>query len=346
MLRTTSFRLFGLMALAAATLHSQPTNGPVYWSTTVPDCSSLSNETPVRITNSSGATIGYSCYVSGTFVWLAAGGGWSTTIRVAAPASAPIGVDYTFYDTNGNNLTLDNTYGTSSAVTSGSGVSFALRANQPSEVGLRGLTGNGPNYGTTATGSVYAVFYCPNASTCNDVLPQLLYSALPGTPWSLSVPITWDTNVWTQWSGVGIDDHAARRVSLVVSNQDTVAKSYAVRVYDSNGTLAGTGTTPLIAALKTHTDGSLGQGGTYGALLSQVISTPLPSGVFKILVDGGSNFSAVEMLQVNGQSATTLQVAFDGTSSSSSPGAVAARRANIRSARVAAVSKPVFSALE
>jgi hypothetical protein len=175
----------------------------------------------------------------------------------------------------------------------------------------------------------------------------LLYSALPGTPWSLSVPIAWDTQVWTQWSAVGIDDGGARRVSLVVSNQDTSAKSYTVRVYNSNGTLAGTGTTPSIPPLRPQSDGSLEQGGTFGALLSDVISTPLPSGVFKILVDGGSNFSAVEMLQVNGASATTLQVAFDSApGSSSSPGAAAARRANIRSARVAAASKPVFSALE
>jgi hypothetical protein len=341
-----SFRLFGLIALATATLHSQPTNGPVYWSTSPPDCSSLADQAPVRITNSSGATIGYSCYVSGTFVWLAAGGGWSTSIRAAAPASAPIGVDYTFYDTTGNNLRLDTTYGTSSSITSGDAVSFALRANQPSEVGMRGATSNAPNYGSTATGSVYAVFYCPNATTCADVLPQLLYSALPGTPWSLSVPIAWDTQVWTQWSAVGIDDGATRRVSLVVCNEDTTAKIFTVRVYDSNGTLAGTGTTPSIPPLRPLNDGSLGQGGTFGALLSDVISTPLPSGVFKILVDGGSNFSAVEMLQVNGASATTLQVAFDGTSSSSSPGTASARRLNIRSARVASVAKPVFSALE
>ena len=84
--RMKSLRLFGLIALAAATLHSQPTNGAVYWSKVAPDCSSLAGESPVAITNSSGTTIGYSCYVSGTFVWLAAGGGWSSSIRVSAPA--------------------------------------------------------------------------------------------------------------------------------------------------------------------------------------------------------------------------------------------------------------------
>ena len=167
-MRMKSLHLLGLMVLAAATLHSQPTNGPVYWSTVAPNCTSLAGESPVAITNSSGKTIGYSCYVSGTFVWLAAGGAWSSSIRVAAPASAPIGVDYTFYDTSGNNLKLDTTVG------SGNEVGFALSANQPAEIGLLGATSDAPKYGSTATGSVYAVFYCPDATTCGNVAPQLL----------------------------------------------------------------------------------------------------------------------------------------------------------------------------
>ena len=87
--RRKLLHLFGFAALAAGTLHSQPTNGAVYWSTNSQlDCSSLGETSPTPITNASGATIGYSCYVSGTFLWLAAGGGWGTAIRVAAPASA------------------------------------------------------------------------------------------------------------------------------------------------------------------------------------------------------------------------------------------------------------------
>ena len=62
------------MALAVATVYGQPTNGAVYWSTVAPDCTSINNESPVTIKDSSGTTLGYSCYVSGTFVWLAAGG--------------------------------------------------------------------------------------------------------------------------------------------------------------------------------------------------------------------------------------------------------------------------------
>ena len=342
-MRTKSLHLFGLIAVAAATLHGQPTNGPAYWSpvTSPPDCSSLAGESPVAITNSSGTTIGYSCYVSGTFVWLAAGGGWSTSIRVAAPASAAIGVDYTFYDTSGNSLKFDTTFGAGTSTTSGDDVNFALHANQPAEVNLLGAASDAPAYTATSTGSMYAVFYCPDATTCSNVLPQLLYSALPTTPWSLSVPISWDTKLWTQWSAQGVDDGNSHRVSLVIYNEDTTATSYTVQVFDSTGSLAGSGTTPSIPPLQALGNGSLGQGGTYGALLSDVISTPLPSGLFKILVNGGSEYSAVEVLQFNGPSATALQVGYDSAPASTSS-AASVRARNIRRARVAARPKPVF----
>ncbi|MGA2770867.1 MAG: hypothetical protein ABSG26_08630 [Bryobacteraceae bacterium] len=344
-MRMKSFHLLGLIALAAATLHSQPANGAVYWSTVPPDCTSLAGESPVAIANSSGKTVGYSCYVSGTFVWLAAGGGWSSAIRVAAPASAAIGVDYTFYDASGHNLNLDTTIGSGSSTTSGNDVNFALSPNQPAEIGLLGATSDAPRYGSTATGSVYAVFYCPDATTCGNVVPQLLYSALPATPWALSVPISWDTELWTQWSAEGIDDGGPHRVSLVIYNEDINATSYTVRVYDSTGSLAGTGTTPLIPPLQPLGNGSFGEGGTYGALLSDVISTRLPAGVFKVLVDGGSKYSAVEALQFNGLSATALQVGYDSAPGSGSR-AASVERMNIRSARVASTLKQVCSALE
>jgi hypothetical protein len=338
--RMKSLHLIGLMALAVAAVYGQPTNGPVYWSAAKPDCSSL-NESPITIKNTSGTTIGYSCYVSGAFVWFAAGGVWGTSIRVAAPASAAIGVDYSFYDTNGNNLSLDTT---GSYTESSNKVSFALYANQPAVVDLLGATGNAPSYNDTATGSVYALFYCPDATTCNNVLPQLIYSALPTYSWSLSVPIAWDDALSTQWSAEGIDDGHVHRVSLVIYNENQTATSYTVRVYNSAGTLVGTGKTPLIPPLQNLGNGSFGEGGTYGVLLSEVISTPLPSGIFKVLVDGGSLFSAVEVLQVNGPSATALQVAYDSApTSTASPAAV--QRSNVRRLRVTSTPKPVFSEL-
>ena len=336
-----SLHLLGFLALATAAVYGQPTNGPVYWSANPQlDCTSLGESSPVPITNASGTTIGYSCYVSGTFVWLAAGGGWGTAIRVAAPASGAVGVDYSFYDAKGNNLNLDTTFGTGGSHASGNDVNFALKANQPTEVDLLGATSNAPSYGTTATGSVYAAFYCPDAATCNNILPQLLYSFLPTEPWSLSVPIAWDSLVWTQWSAEGIDDGSTHRVSLVIYNEDTTATIFTVQVYDSTGTLVGSGTTPSIPGLPLLSNGTYGEGGTFGALLSDVIKTRLPSGVFKIFVDGGSKYSAVEMLQINGPSATTLQVAYDGPGANSLTRPAA--RSGFRGARAASGPKLAF----
>ena len=239
-----SISFLGLMALAGAALYGQPTNGAQYWSTTVPDCSALNQEAAVAITNASGATIGYSCYVTGTFVWLAAGGTWGTSIRMSAPASGAVGVDYSFYDKGGNNLSLDTSGAT---LASGNDVNFSLNANQPSEVHLLGAPSEAPGYGTTQTGSVYAIFYCPDAVTCITVLPQLLYSnSDPRFPWSLSVPISWDyfyspvqpQGAWPQWSATGVND-ATHFLSLVIYNQDLVATIYTVRVYDSEGSWRG-----------------------------------------------------------------------------------------------------------
>ena len=350
MMRRSVFSSMAWMALAAGVMSGRPiavpgteppVDGPVYWSIPAPDCSSLAGESPVAIVGPSG-TVGYSCYVSGTFVWLAAGGGWSTALRVAAPASGAIGVDYSFYDASGNNLSLDSTSGGSKAV-SGNDVHFALSANQPAEIDLTGATSDAPRYANAATGTVYAVFYCPNATTCGNLLPQLLYSALPAVPWSLSVPIAWDTALNTAWSAVGIDDGGARRVSLVVYNEDIVPTSYRVRVFDSTGKLAASGTTPPIPPLQSLPGGACGEGGTYGAMLSDVVSGPFPPGPFKILIDGGSIYSAVEVLEVNGASATALQVGWDTPPEPASSDAV--RLAGLRRSRAALRSKTVFRPL-
>ena len=332
--------IFAIIFLTAFPLQAQPTNGPVYWSPTQPDCTNLGTSA-VTIKNSAGTTLGYSCYVSGTFVWFAAGGIWGTTVRVAAPASAPIGVDYTFFDQSGNNLNLDSTInGVPSSFTSSNDVNFALGANKPAEVELLGATANAPAYGSTATGSVYAVIYCPDEASCENVLPQLLYSALPAQPWSLSVPLAFDTLTWTQWSAVGINNNGANPVhalSLVIYNEDTVATTYKVSVYDSAGNLVGTGTTPSVAPLKSLGNGNYSEGGTYGAYLSQIVST-LPEGVCKVVVDGGAYFSAVEVLQFNGPSATTLQVSYDSAPTTGT----ALFRPNLRRVRLPASSRLVF----
>ena len=344
-MRKNSWHFLGLIALAAAALQGQTT--PVYWSTTIPDCSSLSNPV-VEITNSSGTVIGYSCSVSGTFVWLATGGGWTSKIRVGAPATAAIGVDYTFYDPNGNNLSLDSTFG-GGAITSSNEVSFALSANQPSEVDLLGATSNAPAYGPTTTGTAYAVFYCPDAVTCTNVLPQLIYLQQPTHPWLATVPIAWDDATWTQWSAEGVDDGTSNNVvSFVVYNQGTTATSFNVDVFDGTGTLVASGTTPLIPPLPLLSGGFYGEGGTYGADLRTpglITSGTVPTGVIKILIDGGTVDSSVQMFQITGPSLASMQVANDAAPGSTGIIASAVRRAHAKSVRGVPAQKRVFGAL-
>jgi len=348
-MRTKSLCLLGLVALSAAALPGQPTNGPVYWSTTVPDCSSL-NETALEITNASGTVIGYSCYVSGTFVWLVAGGGWTVKIRAGAPATAPIGVDYTFYDPSGNNLNLDTTNSLpgGASITSSNEVVFALSANQPLEVDLLGATSNAPNYAPTTTGTAYAVFYCPDATTCSDILPQLIYLQ-PSThpqPGLATVPIAWDGTSWTQWSAEGVDDGVNNIVSFVVYNQGTTATSFNVDVFNSAGTLVASGTTPLIPPLPLLSGGYYGEGGTYGADLRGVITSgAVPTGVIKILIDGGTVDSSVQMFQVTGPSLASMQVTTDAAPGSTGVIASAVRRAHPTRLRKVPAQKQVFSAL-
>jgi hypothetical protein len=349
LVRMKSLNLIGLMALAAASMYGQPTNGAPYWSSSPPDCTAISStQVAVAIKNPSGTTIGFSCYVTGTFVWLAAGQGWTTAIRVAGPGSGSIGVDYQFFDANGDTQSMDFT---GSVDDSGDDVNFALFDNQPSEIVLIGDTNHAPHYNFVATGSVYATFYCPDASTCLDVTPQLIYSALPSIPWSLSVPIAWDTDLWHTWSAVGTDNAGSKLVSFVVYNQDVVAHRYAISAFDVDGNPAGTGFTPPIPPLQSFSDGSFGEGGTYGALIGDVLPN-LPAGTFKFVIDGGSQeiLSSVSFLQFDGPSATSLQVAFDTPPGSAAlakaaPTKKVVRRVSPRQQRTKATSKPQFKTL-
>jgi len=309
--------------MGAAALHGQ-----TYWTTDPSvDCSGIGTGNSVSVYNGS-TLLGYSCAMTGTFIWLAAGGGWSTAIRVAGPATGAVGVDYLYYDTNGNPMNLDTTAGVGGALSSGNELSFALDANQPAETDMLGATSNaGQHYNNIAVGSVYATFLCPDSVTCSDVLPQLLYSNLPGEPWSLSAPIAWDDNggIWTGWSAEGIDNGSSNRVSFVVYNQDTTPTAFTIQVFDKNGNLFSSGTTPVIQGFQQLSGGGLGEAETFGDLLSNYVH--LPSGTFKVLFDGGGTSFSVEVLQFTGPSATTLQVAYEDASSAGA--AVKARRSGL-----------------
>jgi hypothetical protein len=294
-----------LVALAASALYGlPPTDGAQWWSTdTNLDCTSI-HALIYEVPLASGGK-GYACGVTGSFIWLAAGGKWQTSIRAAAPSSGAIGVQYVFYDGDGNRVSLDTISG--SVPASGSTLSFALNANQPSEVQVLGASSDAPQYNTTQTGSVFGLFFCAAPSTCATVLPQLLYSLLPIKPWSLSVPISWDASFSVlqpvgsgiRWSAVGIND-ATHVISFAIYNQSATAAVYTVRVYDSNGSLAGQATTPSVP----------GGPATRGFVLTDVIKAPLPPGILKVMVEGNNSSSAL-FLQFNGDSATSLQAAYD-----------------------------------
>ena len=328
-MHTKSLCTLGLLILAAGTLPGQ-----TYWSTSPSlDCGGSNAggaivQGPLQITAPTGGT-GYVCYVSGTFLWYAAGAGWHTAIRVAAPESGAIRADYSFVGIAGNPLSLDlATNGGTTETQSGSEAVFTLNANQPLEVDLLGRTGAGPGYSNQTGGSVYAIFECPDATTCSYVTPQLLFSALPSDPWSLSVPICWDGLDQDPWSAVGLND-ATHLMSFAIYNADSSPGTYTITVYDSNGNVVGTGTGPSspLASLK---NGAYGTGGVWAQVLSSAVSTTLPQGMLKVVISA-STLSDVMVLQFDGPSATTLQVGQDAapgaSSGSSSVGHPKTRRA-------------------
>jgi hypothetical protein len=168
----------------------------------------------------------------------------------------------------------------------------------------------------------------------------------------LSVPITWDTALSATWSAVASQDHGAQQfASFVVYNEDTIAHSYTIDAYDSAGNSRGRGFTPVILPLQSFTDGTFGEGGTYGALISDVLPG-LPPDIYKFIVDGGPGgvLSAVSFLQFDGPSATSLQVAFDtppgvAATAKVAPANKAVRRVSPRQQRMKVTSRPLYKTL-
>ena len=292
--------------MAAATLFGMPpTDGAQWWSTNPSlDCTSI-HALIYEVPLASGGR-GFACGVTGTFVWLAAGGNWNTSLRTSAPGSGAIGVQYAFFDQDGNAVSLDTTSGPATA--SGTSVTLVLSANQPSEVQLLGPSGGAPHYPATQTGSIFGIFFCSDPSICASVIPQLLYSFFPVKPWLLSVPISWDSTfallqpsgLAKRWSAVGIQD-ATHLISLAIRNQSAASAFYRIRVYDQHGLIAGEAATPVIPA-----------GGVRAALLADIVGNTLPTGILKVAVEGDAA-SSVSVLQFNGDSAASLQVASDAT---------------------------------
>jgi hypothetical protein len=302
-----SLLLTGLLVLGAFTASAQ-----TYWSTNASlNCGSYGTDslgTPLQLTSGPGAG-GYVCYVYGTLPWYASGAGWGSTIRVSAPPTADVAYFFYFADVNGNDATLDFKYQGDSTVTSDTSASSALYANQPLQVDIYGLHSQAPNYGTTADGPVTVLVECPDSNTCQQAQAQLIYSALPSQPWSLSAPVIWDWQTSLAWSSVGVDDTATNTdpktkntVSFVIYNLDTTGKvshTYTLNVYDSTGSLFSSGVTRAVPLY-----------GSYADLVRNVVPN-LPVGSFKLQVvsSGSTNWTAFEALQFHGPSATTLVAA-------------------------------------
>jgi hypothetical protein len=304
--------LAGLLVFGAGAVNAQQ-----YWSTNASlDCGATFGDQTAAVPGTPYAvTGGYVCKAIGTLPWYAAGREWRSSIRISAPPTAPINVTLDFYDVNYAEAALDFRYQGDPTVHNDSTAGGALYANQPLEVDLLGLKQEAPSYGvTSANGSVVVYVDCPDQNTCAQVQAQLIYSALPSFPWSLSAPVVWDQFTSNRWSSVAIDDGTTNKVSFVIYNfpSDTSARTYKLNVYDSTGNLYSTGTTASVES-----------GGTYGKLLREVVPN-LPSGPFKLqLVTSGTDYTAFEVLQFNGTSGTTLVVADEYSSTPMPAGAMA-----------------------
>jgi hypothetical protein len=297
--------LAGLLVLGACAANAQ--TGPIYWSTNANlNCGSFgtdANGTPLKLTTGPGIG-GYVCYVYGTLPWYDSGAGWGSSIRVSAPALAPVAYFFDFSDVGGVASTLDFIYEGDPKIYSDVSASQALFANQPLEVKILGLSSLAPSYATSATGPVTVLVYCPDANTCGQAQAQLIYSALPSQPWSLSVPVVWDWQTSLAWSVVGIDGGLATstdQVSFVIYNLDTATTgntthTYTINVYDADGKLNASTVTAAVPAF-----------GSYANVLRNLLPN-LPSGAFKLQVvsTAANAYTAFEALQFHGPSATAL----------------------------------------
>lgn len=294
--------LTGLLVLGALAANAQ-----TYWSTnSATACGAYgdSNGAPTQLTTGPGAG-GYVCWVYGTLPWYAAGASWGSSIRVAAPPTGAVNVNLYFTDQTGADTALDYQYKGSSTVYNDTGTTKALFANQPMEVDLLGLKAEAPTYSvTSATGPVVVYAECPDATTCQQLQAQLIYLALPSNSWALSAPVVWDSQTWTGWSSIGIDDGklGGDTVAFVVYNlaDDQLAHTYTLNVYDSTGALYTTVTTPSVPYLGCKAWG-----------VRDVVSN-VPTGEFKLqLVAAATQYVAFEALQFHGPTATTLVSAWE-----------------------------------
>lgn len=174
-----------LVVLCALFAAGQPAWQNPGTTTPTPDCAPFQQQ----LANSPA----WYCDQYGVFPWFDAGSGWTTVLRVSAPASGAIQVTYNFLEKAKDGTiqapVLDFKQYGDATTTSGSRVVFVLNPNQPSELTLVGRHPDGINP-AEAKGSVTVTISCPDKTTCAAVTPQLIYTVLPATPWYLSAPMS------------------------------------------------------------------------------------------------------------------------------------------------------------
>jgi hypothetical protein len=283
-------KLFPIVAMLL--LGGTALNAQTYWSTTQPNCGSFASR---QLNNG-----GYVCEHYGVLPWYSAGAGWTSAIRTQAPSTDAIAVFYSFWDKNDNASALDSSYLGGSSFLNQSVVSFALYANEPSEVDILGLPSEAPAYKTTdASGYVVVAVQCPDATTCSQASAQLLYSALPSQPWSLSVPVVWLNQETNAYSAVGIDDGVTNTLAIVIYNDEVAQQTVQLHIYNAIGNEISQ--SPVSIQVQ----------GTTGIGLRTLVPG-LPAGIYKIKSTGPS-YSEFQVLQFSGPSATSLVINSEGT---------------------------------
>ena len=291
--------LTGMTVLGISIARGQPAWQNPGTTTPSPDCSPFQQEY--------GNAPAWYCVYQGVFPWFDAGGGWTTVLRVSAPASGAIQVAYSFIEkaTDGTIRApiLDFKQYGDATTTSGSRVVFALNPNQPSELTLVGRHPDGINP-AEAKGSVTVTINCPDKATCAAVTPQLIYTELPAASWYLSAPISTTVSLPSQprvltWSTVGVNNpqggsQTKQFMTYAIYNNSGSDRPYTLTAYDKNGAVVGVRTTENVMP-----DVSIAE------VLDESSMPGLPAGLIKLTVSG-TGPSIVTFLQFIGPAATAL----------------------------------------
>ena len=292
------------VALGVSIANGQPAWQNPGTTTPTPDCAPFTQEFA--------SPPAWYCNYYGVFPWFDAGSGWTTVLRVSAPASGAIQVTYNFIEKAADGTVqapiLDFKQYGDATPTSGSRAVFVLDRNQPSELTLIGRHPDGVSP-PEAKGSVTVTISCPDKATCAAVAPQLIYTELPAISWYLSAPMSSTVSLPSQprvlaWSAVGVNNpqggsQAKQFMTYAIYNNSGSALAYTLTAYDKTGAVVGKRATEVIMP-----DVSIAE------VLDESSMPGLPTGPIKVTVSG-TGPSVVTFLQFIGPAATALVTAVE-----------------------------------